>query len=65
MERLDAPLRRRTLIEEPLEDATRYPDRAFVGAENQGELDAVALVIPGRVFAKLEKQFCLTLRRKE
>jgi hypothetical protein len=31
MERLDAPLRRRTLIEEPLEDATRYPDRAFVG----------------------------------
>jgi hypothetical protein len=42
MERLDAPLRCRTLIEEPLEDATRYPDRAFVGAENHGELDAVA-----------------------
>jgi hypothetical protein len=30
-------LRRRTLIEEPLEDATRYPDRAFVGAENHSE----------------------------
>src|SRR6202035_3975678 len=58
--RWNASMHRRTLIEEPLEDATRYPDRAFVGAENHGELDAVALVIPGRVFGKLEKQHCLT-----
>jgi len=65
MERLDAPLRRRTLIEQPLEDAARYPDRAFVGAENHGELDAVALVIPGRVFGKLEKSALPDLRRKE
>ena len=55
VECLQAPLRRRALIEKSLENPARDPDRALIGAEDHRELDAVALVIPGRVFGKLRK----------
>lgn len=39
MERLDSPRGCWTLIEEPVEDAARDPDRALVGSEGHREHD--------------------------
>jgi hypothetical protein len=44
VECLDAPLGRRTLIEEPLEDPTSDPDTALIGTEDDAEFDGVALM---------------------
>ena len=58
MERLHAPLGRRALIEQPLEEAPANPRGALIWAQDDGELDTIAVVVPSGVFGKLEKQHC-------
>ena len=64
MERLDAPLRRRPLIEEALENAARNPHRALIGTEDDREFEGIAVVIPACILWELEEQHCLTSLRK-
>jgi hypothetical protein len=62
MKRLNASLWRRALIEEPVEDpAAGDPDSALVGAEDHGELNAVAVLIPARILWELEEQHACDL----
>jgi hypothetical protein len=56
MECLDAPFRRRALIEKSLEDSPADPDGALVGPEDDAELDGVVLVVPSGVFGELKEQ---------
>jgi hypothetical protein len=52
VERLDAPLGRRALIEEALEDPAGDPHGALVWAQDHGELHGISLIIPASVFSK-------------
>jgi hypothetical protein len=56
MECLHAPLGRRALIEQPLEDAPANARGALIGPQDHTELDAIAMVIPSGVFSEFEKQ---------
>jgi hypothetical protein len=55
MEGFHAPLGRRRLIEEMLKDPPGDPHGAFVLADNDAELDAIAVIVPGRIFGKCER----------
>jgi hypothetical protein len=55
MEGFHALLGRRRLIEELLKDPPGDPHSAFVLADDDAELDAIALIVPGRIFGKREK----------
>jgi hypothetical protein len=56
VERLDAPLGRRALIEEALEDPAGDPHGALIRPQDHGELDGISLIIPASVFRELKEQ---------
>jgi hypothetical protein len=58
MERFQAPLGRRRLIEEMLEDAPADPHGALVLAEQYAEFDGRAVRVPARIFGEAEKDHC-------
>jgi hypothetical protein len=55
MVRLQAPLRRRALVEEALENPPWHPDDGIVLADTDAEFDRVQRYIPSRVFGEHEK----------
>jgi hypothetical protein len=55
MEGFHALLGRRRLIEEMLKDPPGDPHGALVLADDDAELDAIAVIVPGRIFGKSEK----------
>ena len=55
MEGFHTPLGRRRLIEEMLKDPPGDPHGAFVLADDDAELDAIAVIVPGHIFGKCEK----------
>jgi len=58
MERFQATLRGRRLIEQSLERALRYTHETLVLPEDNGELDRLLLRIPASVFGQGEKDHC-------
>src|SRR4051812_32703252 len=58
VERPHAPLRRRALIQEVLEDPPTDPGGALTRTENCAEFHGIAVVVPSSIVGKLEKQHC-------
>jgi hypothetical protein len=65
VEHLDAPLRRRALTEEALEDPAGDPHAALIWPQDHGELRGISLIIPASIFRELEEQHLLTSYAKE
>src|SRR5215813_12438647 len=58
VERRQAQLRCRALIQEVLEDPPTDPCGALIRTENCAEFQGIAVVVPSSIVGKLEKQHC-------